>query len=60
MVGHAGQPGVYIGAAQALRVDDFTGGRLHQLRPAQEYGAGVGDDHGFIAHGRDVGPAGGA
>ena len=36
------------------------GGGLHQGRAAQEDGAGAVDDDGLVAHGRDVGAAGGA
>ena len=40
--------------------DDLAGGGLHQRRAAEEDRALVADDHGLVAHRRDVGAAGGA
>ncbi|MCY1229790.1 hypothetical protein D9M72_421770 [compost metagenome] len=51
---------MHVGAAQVLGADFLAGRGLHQRRAAQEDGALVADDHGFIAHGRHVGSAGGA
>jgi hypothetical protein len=58
VVGHAGQAGVHVAAAQVFGGDDFAGGGLHQRRAAQEDGALVLDDDGLVAHGRHVGAAG--
>ncbi|MNS72635.1 hypothetical protein D3C72_1060540 [compost metagenome] len=44
VVGHAGQPGVNVRAAQVLGADFLAGGGLHQRRAAQEDGALVLDD----------------
>ena len=60
MVGHAGQAGVYIAAAQVLGGHNFSNRRLHQGRTAQENGALVFHDDGLVAHGRHIRPAGGA
>src|SRR5699024_2195498 len=46
--------------AQFLGRDDLSGGGLHQRRPAQEDGALITDDDGFVAHGGYVGASGGA
>jgi hypothetical protein len=52
--------GVHIGAAKIFGADDFAGGGFHQRRAAEEDGALVAHDDGFIAHGRHVGAARGA
>ncbi len=44
-------------AAEILGRDHFASGRLHQRRSAEKDGALVADDHGFVAHRRDVSPA---
>ena len=57
VVGHAGEAGVHIAAAEVLGRHHFAGGGLHQGRAAQEDGALVLHDDGFIAHGRHIGAA---
>ena len=59
VVGNAGDAGVHVGAAQLLGRHVLAGGGLHERRAAQEDGAGAVDDHALVAHGRDVGAAGG-
>ena len=54
VVGDAGAPGVDVGAAQLLRRDLLPGGGPHERRPADEDRAGAGDDHGLVAHRRDI------
>ena len=47
-------------AAEVLGADLLAGRGLHERRPAEEDRAGAPDDHGLVAHRRDVGAAGGA
>lgn len=49
-----------VAAAQFLGGDHLAGGGLHQGRTAQEDRALLADDHGFVAHRRDVRAARGA
>ncbi len=58
VVGHAGEPGVDVGAAQFLGRDLLAGGGLHERRAAQEDRPRAADDDRFIRHGRHVGAAG--
>ena len=60
VIGHAGEAGVDVAAAQVLGAHHLAGGRLHQRRAAQEDGPLVAHDDGLVAHGRHVGAAGGA
>ena len=60
VVGHAGDAGVQVAAAELLGRDDLAGGRLHQRRAAEEDRALVADDHGLVAHGGHVRAARGA
>jgi hypothetical protein len=60
VVGHAGDAGVHVAAAQVFGAHHLAGGGLHQRRAAQEDGALVLDDDGLVAHRRHVGAAGGA
>ncbi len=60
MIHHAGFARVHIRAAEILRRDHFAGRGLHQRRAAQENGALLAHDHGFIGHGRHIGAACGA
>ena len=46
-----------VAATEILGRDHFAGGRLHQRRSAEKDGALVADDHGLVAHRRDVGAA---
>ena len=57
MVGDTGDLGVQFSATEILRRDDLTGGRLHQRRAAEKDGALVADDHGLVAHRRNIGAA---
>ena len=57
VVGHARKAGVYIAAAQFLGRHHLANGGLHQRRAAQENGALVLHDDGFVTHGRHVGAA---
>jgi hypothetical protein len=56
VVGHARQTGVHVAAPQVFSRDDLARGGFHQRRAAQENGALVLDDDGFVAHGGHVGP----
>ena len=58
VVRDAADPGVDGGAAQVLGADVLAGGRLHERRSAEEDRAGPADDHGLVAHRRDIGPSG--
>ena len=58
VVGHAGDAGVNVRAAQLFGRHLLAGSSLDQRRPAQEDGACALDDHRLVAHGRHVGPAG--
>ncbi len=60
MVGHPGDLGVQISAAELLGGHDLAGRGLHQRRPAEEDGALVAHDDGLVAHRGNVGAAGGA
>ncbi|MNQ61240.1 hypothetical protein D3C85_755520 [compost metagenome] len=60
VVHHAGQARVHVAAAQVFGADFFARGGLHQRRAAQEDGALVLHDDGFIAHGRHIRAARGA
>ena len=60
VVGDAGALGVHPRAAQFLRGDRLPGGRLHQRRAAQVDRPRSADDDRLVAHGRDIGAAGGA
>ena len=60
MVGDAGHAAMNVGAAQVLGRDHLAGGGLDQGRAGQEDGALIPDDDAFVAHGRDIGAAGGA
>ena len=51
---------MHVGAAQVLGADDFPCRGLHQRGTAEEDGALLADDDALVAHGRDVGAAGGA
>ncbi len=55
MVGHTGHRGVHLGAAERLRVDDFTRGRLDQRWAAKKDRAVAAHDDRLVAHRRDVG-----
>ena len=57
MVGHARQTGVHIAAAQIFGGHNFTNRSFHQRWSAQEDGALVFHDDGFIAHGRHISTA---
>ena len=59
VVGDPADPGMNTGAAEVFRADILAGSGLHQGRAAEEDRAGTADDDGFIAHGRNVGAAGG-
>ena len=52
VIGHAGDAGVHVGAAQLFGGDFLAGGRLHQRRAAQKDGALVLHDDGLIGHRR--------
>ena len=57
VVGEARDARVHLGAAEGLVVGLLAGRHLHQRRTAEEdLGAPV-DEHGVVAHARDVGPA---
>ena len=58
VVGDARLAGVDLGAAQLLGRDVLAGRGLHQRRAAEEDRAGALDDHGLVAHRRDVGATG--
>ena len=60
VVGHAGNAGVHVGAAQRFGIDHFAGRGLHQRRTAEEDRALFLDDDALVAHRRHVGAAGGA
>ena len=49
-----------LAAAELLGGDDLAGRGLHQRRPAEEDRPLLLDDHGLVAHRRDVGTTGGA
>ena len=51
---------MHVAAAKALGIDFLAGGGLHQRRTAEEDRPLPLDDDGLIAHGRNVGAAGGA
>ena len=54
MVGYARPARVNVGAAELLRGHVLPGRGLHQRRSADEDRARSTDDHGLVAHGRDV------
>src|SRR5690606_20173398 len=60
VVDDSGDAGVDVAAAEFFRGDDFAGGGFHERGPAEEDGALVADDDGFVAHGGHVGAAGSA
>ena len=60
VVGDPGQPRVDVRAAEVLGRHVLARGRLHERRAAEEDRARSLDDHRLVAHGRHVGPAGGA
>ncbi len=60
VVGHAGDHRVYLCAAQIFRRHLLPRRSLHQRRPAEEDRPRALDDHGLVAHRRNVGAAGGA
>ena len=60
MIGHAGDAGVHVGAAERFGIHYFAGRGLHQWRAAEEDRALFLDDDRFVAHRRHVGAAGGA
>ena len=60
MIGHTGDAGMHICAAQLLCAHLLAGSRLHQRRPAQEDCPRPLHNHRFVAHRRHVGPARGA
>ena len=60
VVGDAGDAGVDVGAAELFGGGDLAGGGSDEWWAAEEDGAGAADDDGFVAHGGDVGAAGGA
>ncbi len=60
MIGHAGEPGVHIAAAQILGTDHLADRRLHQRRTAQENSALILNDDGLITHGRHISASCGA
>ena len=57
VVGDAADPGVDARATELLGADVLAGRSLHQRRTAEEDRPGPADDHGLIAHRRDVRPA---
>ena len=58
VVGDAGLAAVHVRAAEGFGIDDLAGGGLHQRRAAEENGALLAHDDGFVAHGRHIGAAG--
>ncbi len=60
MVGHTRDLRVQVAAAEFLCGDHLTGRSLHERGAAEEDGALVPDDDGFVAHRGHVGAAGGA
>ncbi len=60
MVDDAGDAGVDVGAAELFGRYRLAGRRLDQRGAAEEDRPLIVDDHRFIAHGGNVGPAGGA
>jgi len=58
VVSHARQPGVGVRTAEGLGVDLFAGRGLDQGRAAEKDCALFTHDDGFVAHRRDVSPAG--
>ena len=60
VVDDAGGARVDVAAAELLGGDLLAGRGLHQRRAAEEDRALLLDDHGLVAHRRDVGAAGGA
>ena len=59
VVGEAADPGVHLGAAEALVVALLAGGHLHERRAAEEHLRALLDHHDVVAHARHVGAAGG-
>ena len=51
---------MHQGPPQVLGADFLPGRRAHQGGPGEEDGARAAHDHRLVAHGRDVGPSGGA
>ena len=60
VVGHAGCPGMHVGAAQFLGRHDLADRGLHQRRTGQEDRALLAHDDGLVAHRRHIGAARGA
>ncbi len=60
VVGQARDAGMHLGASQLFVVGLFAGGHFHQRRTAEKHLGPVLDEYGVVAHGRRVGPAGGA
>jgi hypothetical protein len=58
MIHDTGDSRVDLAATQLLRANHLTRGRLHQRRTAEEDGALIAHDDGFVAHGRHVRAAG--
>ena len=59
VVGEAADPGVHVGAAEALVVAVLAGGHLDERRAAEEHLRALLDHHDVVAHARHVGAAGG-
>ena len=59
VVGEAADPGVHVGAAEALVVALLAGRHLHQRRPAEEHLRALVDHDDVVAHAGHVGAAGG-
>ena len=60
VIGDAGFLCVHVGATEIFGRNNFAGCRLHQRRTAEEDGALVTHDDGFVRHRRHVGAARGA
>ena len=58
VVGHSRSPRMHIRTAELLGADVLAGRSLHQRWAADEDRAGALDDHGLVAHRRDVRSAG--
>ena len=60
VIGHTGQAGVHVAAAEVLGADHLAGGGLHQRRTTEKNSALVLDDDGLVTHGGHIGAACGA
>ncbi len=57
VIDYPGNARVDVGAAEIFGADDFPGGRFHQRRPTEKYGALFAHDDRLVAHRRHVSTA---